>query len=84
MRFNFFSFPFSALNSLLSSELFKLSRRRFIRVVRGVRVVKGALKETLNSPLSTFNSLLPTLKIVNDEIIFVRGQATKPQHSKPM
>ena len=33
---------------------------------------------------SALNALLPALKIVNDEIIFVRGQATKPQHSKPM
>ena len=36
------------------------------------------------SQLSAFSFLLPAQKIVNDEIIFVRGQATKPQHSKPM
>ena len=27
---------------------------------------------------------IPPLKIVNDEIIFVRRKATKAQHSKPM
>ena len=29
-------------------------------------------------------SELSCLKIVNGKIIFVRGKATKPQHSKPM
>ncbi len=35
-------------------------------------------------PFSASQLSASCLKIVNDEIIFVRGQATKPQHSKPM
>ena len=35
-------------------------------------------------PFSALNSLLPALKIVNDEVIFVRGQGAKAEHSRPM